>query len=190
MKVVKPVKTTAALSELEALLVSMSNGSSLYADVWKVGVNLALRISDLLSLSMEDVVDAEGTVKEVLSLAEGKTGKVRNIKINKGAATVIARRRKDNPDHNHLFQAVSNRSKGKAVSRQKVAERFSEVGSRMSIHLGTHSMRKTRGYHMFESGVPIERIQKMLCHSSAATTLVYIGIDEERVHQDYDAFCL
>jgi integrase len=190
MQVVKPVKTVEQLADVERLLVSMSNGNALYADVWKVGVNLALRISDLLGIAMSDVVDANGAVRDLLVLSEGKTGKTRTIKINKGAASVISRRRKDYPEHVYLFETVSNRSKGKPVSRQKVAERFKEVGERLHLRLGTHSMRKSRGYHMFESGVPIERIQKMLCHSSAATTLVYIGIDEERVHQDYDAFCL
>ncbi|CAK3292203.1 Integrase [Vibrio crassostreae] len=190
MNVVKPVTTPQARAELHSLLVSMSNGNMLYADIWKVGVNLALRISDLLSIKMSDVVPRNGAVQDMLVLSEGKTGKTRVLVINDAAKDVIQRRYKANPDHEWLFQAVSNRSRGKAVSRQAVTLRFSEIGARMGIQINTHSMRKTRGYAMFTSGVPIERIQKMLNHSSAATTLVYIGIDEERVNQDYAEFQL
>ena len=46
------------------------------ADVWDVGLNLALRISDLLSIKFDQIVD------DRLVLREAKTGKLASIVLN------------------------------------------------------------------------------------------------------------
>ena len=46
------------------------------SDVWNIGLNLALRISDLLAIRFEDIHDDRLRVKE------SKTGKLANIKLN------------------------------------------------------------------------------------------------------------
>ena len=53
------------------------------ADIWNVGLNLALRISDLLSIRFSDI---QG---DRLVLRESKTGKVASIKLNEKARTII-----------------------------------------------------------------------------------------------------
>jgi integrase len=50
----------------------------LYADIWKVGVNLSLRISDLLALKYSDLNLEERSLK----LVEAKTGKQKLIRLN------------------------------------------------------------------------------------------------------------
>ena len=73
-----------------------------------------------------------------------------------------------------------------------VARVFKEVGERRSIglKLGTHSMRKTRGWAMHKAGTPIELICRTLNHSSPAVTMRYLGITQEEVHALADEFCL
>lgn len=46
------------------------------ADVWNIGLNLALRISDLLSIKFSDIHGDRLVIKE------SKTGKIANIKLN------------------------------------------------------------------------------------------------------------
>ncbi len=162
-------------------------GSIDYQDIWELGINAALRISDLLSLKYTDVIDTE-----VLTLTEGKTGKTRHIKLNVKALAVIQRRREDNPADIWLFQAKGNRAKSlnKAIDRTTVARKFKEVGDSLQINLSTHSMRKTRGYAMYSDGVPIEVICKVLNHSSPAVTLRYIGIEKQDIMKTYDDYVL
>ena len=162
------------------------NGSQVCADIWKTGVNLALRISDLLSLTFDDVAG------DTLLIREGKTGKPRSILINDSARQVINRRRAANPDHVYLFQATGNRVKGtvKPVSRQYVAQQFKLVGDEIGVSLSTHSMRKTRGMAMYKAGVPLEQIAKVLNHSTPAVTMRYIGLTQKSVDQTYQEFCL
>ncbi|MBR0317501.1 MAG: tyrosine-type recombinase/integrase [Synergistaceae bacterium] len=45
--------------------------------------------------------------------------------------------------------------------------------------MGTHSLRKTFGYILYQSDQSIELIQKFLNHSSPAITLAYIGITQD-----------
>ena len=54
------------------------------ADIWNVGLNLALRISDLLSIKFDDIHNDRLIIKE-----ESKTGKLANIQLNKKALTTI-----------------------------------------------------------------------------------------------------
>ncbi|ENK7463180.1 tyrosine-type recombinase/integrase [Vibrio alginolyticus] len=129
------------------------------ADVWHIGLNLALRISDLLSIRFEDIhVDR-------LIIRESKTGKLANIQLNTKAQLHIARLREQHPDHIYLFQS----------------HRCQEL----HIALGTHSMRKTRGYFLYQATKDIARVMKMLRHTSEGVTLRYIGITQDEVDKDF-----
>ncbi|MAD46396.1 MAG: integrase [Oceanospirillaceae bacterium] len=186
MQAVEAAKTTEQIQRIEMAL--SDNHGQVYADLWKIGLNLALRISDLLSLTYEDVSG------EKLKIVEGKTNKLREIVINQAARQVIERRRARHPDHIYLFQSDSNRSRTmiKPIDRSVVSRKFKEVGEQNSIkmHLNTHSMRKTRGWMMHQAGVSIEQICKVLNHSSPAVTMAYIGITQADIDRTYDEFCL
>jgi len=113
----------------------------IYGDLWKVGVNLSLRISDLLALTYDDLNITERTIK----LTEAKTGKAKQIRLNQAALTVITQRRQDYPEDRWLFQVHSQRAKNKPISRTSVSRVFQEVGQRLGLNINTHSMRKSRG---------------------------------------------
>lgn len=182
MNIVEAVKTEGEARTVSRKLTLNAKGNTLYADIWEFGINTALRISDLLMLTFEDVQGDKLVIKEA------KTGKTRQIDLNSGAKAIIARRRQANPDHIFLFQVNSNRAKGKAVSRVAVATAFKAVGDEMSIQLGTHSMRKTRGWLMYSAGKGIELICRVLNHSSPAVTMAYIGITQAEVDATYHEF--
>ncbi len=48
-----------------------------------------------------------------------------------------------------------------------------------AVGVTTHTLRKTFGYHAYQSGVDLAVIQQILNHSSRGTTLAYIGIRRE-----------
>lgn len=45
--------------------------------------------------------------------------------------------------------------------------------------IGTHTMRKTFGYHAYQNGTSLELLMNIFNHSSKSETLRYIGITEE-----------
>ena len=153
------------------------------SDVWNIGLNLALRISDLLSIKFDDINN------ERLVVHESKTGKLANIKLNQKAIDTIKAIQAEHPAHIFLFQSYRNQqaknAEPKPLSRRAVTKAFSMIGEEVKIALGTHSMRKTRGYHLYQNTKDIARVMKMLRHGSEAVTLRYIGITQDDVDKDF-----
>ncbi len=184
MQLVEAVKTAAEVQQVAHKLTLNARGNTLYADLWMFGLQVALRISDLLTITYDEALQGRVMIKE------SKTGKMRNIKLNEKAAAIVQKRREANPGHRYLFEVESNRAKDKPVSRIAVATAFKAVGDELGISLGTHSMRKTRGWLMHSSGVSIEKICKVLNHSSPAVTMAYIGITQAEIDSTYDEFVI
>lgn len=153
------------------------------ADVWNIGLNLALRISDLLSIKFSDIEE------DRLILREQKTGKQARILLNPKALQIIHRIKQEHPSHIYLFQSFRNRQslnrKPHPLTRRAVSKAFESVGNELRLSLGTHSMRKTRGYHLYKATNDIARVMKMLRHGSEAVTLRYIGITQDEVDRDF-----
>ena len=158
----------------------------IYGDIWKVGVNLSLRISDLLNLKYTDFNFKDRT----LNLIESKTGKSKSIRLNQTAIDIIVKRKQDHPRDVWLFQVHCNRAKNKPISRISVSRVFKDAGDMLNLTINTHSMRKSRGKAMFDDGVPIEKISMVLNHSNTTSTLRYLGISREAVLQTYDDYQL
>lgn len=188
MAEVEAVKTE---SQREQIEIRLADHGQVYFDIWKVGVNVALRIGDLLDITM-DTVRSLDPDDPALRLIERKTGKARKIVVNKPALDIMQRRLADFPDHVYLFQsgAINIRRDGsgkrpvKALNQRSVLRVLDSVGQQITprVRLGTHSMRKTRGYALHKAGMSIERISKVLNHSSPSVTMAYIGL----VQQDID----
>lgn len=168
---------------IHALLIKRYS-TMIYADVWKVGVNLSLRISDLLKLKYSDL----NLVDRSLQLTEQKTGKSKSIRLNSAALKVIQRRRREHQTDTYLFQVNCNRARDKPISRVSVSRVFKDAGEILGLQINTHSMRKSRGMAMYNNGVAVEKIAKVLNHSNTASTLRYLGITKEEVLKTYDDY--
>lgn len=184
MKEVDAVTNQEDLTTIHNLL--KKHGSIDYADIWKLGINIALRISDLLSIHTDHI----NLDRRELELVESKTGKKRLIRLNDTAVSIIKRRQAANPSNVYLFQSNRYQTNGipKPLTRAPVARKFKEIGDILGIKLSTHSMRKSRGYMMFSAGVSIEQIARVLNHSSPAVTMAYIGLTKEETLKTYDDF--
>jgi integrase len=184
MEMVEAVKTQEEVKEISKKLALNARGNSLYADIWGFGLQVALRISDLLLITYADALTGRLVIKE------GKTSKTRIVELNSKAVEIVKARRAAHPNHTYLFEVDSNRASGKPVSRVAVAVAFKAVGDELEIQLGTHSMRKTRGWLMHTSGVSIEMICKVLNHSNPAVTMAYIGLTQSEVDATYHQFVI
>lgn len=184
MNIVEAVKTKEEVETIARKLTLNAKDNTLYADLWMFGLQVALRISDLLDVTYEQALSGRLIVKE------SKTGKTRNIDLNTKAVEIVQKRRQAHPTHTYLFQVDSNRAKGKPVSRVAVSCAFKAVGDELGIQLGTHSMRKTRGWLMHSAGVSIEKIAKVLNHSSPAVTMAYIGLTQAEIDETYHTFVI
>jgi integrase len=138
-------------------------------------------------------VKALDTNAPALHLVEKKTGKKRKIVVNGAALNIMRRRLDDHPRHKFLFQSEAvniNRRTQQPINRRSVCRVFEKAGKKIApkVSIGTHSMRKTRGYAMYDAGRSIESICKVLNHSTPAVTMRYIGIDQRDIDQSYVEF--
>lgn len=187
MQTVEAVKTKEEADKVASKLALNAKGNTLYSDIWSFGLQVALRISDLLSVTMAEARQGRIIIKEE------KTKKTRNIDLNNKARAIVEARYQANPHHTYLFQVESNRTRSmeaKSVSRIAVASAFKAVGEELGIQLGTHSMRKTRGWVMHSAGVSIEVICKVLNHSSPAITMHYLGLTQKEIDDTYHQFII
>ena len=87
---------------------------------------------------------------------------------------------KDKRDYEFLFK--SRKGANKHICRQQAYRILNDAGEKFGLELiGTHTMRKTFGYHLYQQTKDITLVQKVLGHSSPEITLVYIGLNRERM---------
>lgn len=175
MNNVYPIKSLKQVHVMKELM--LDDGKYKEAFLLILGVNTGLRISDLLTLTYGEVLEGEFLVKE------RKTGKARRIVLNKAVMDMI-----DELDvgeaKDYIFKSESNRVKGRQQQPWhqnyvcNILKTYAEKAG-IKANIGTHSLRKTFGYHVYKKTRDIGLVQKLLNHSSSATTLRYIGIDQE-----------
>ena len=81
MNTVEPIREIQKILAIKRILKEQSNPRDYL--LFTMGINFALRINDLLSLKVKDVLDKKGEIIEYLHLREQKTKKEKKIKINK-----------------------------------------------------------------------------------------------------------
>ncbi|MBJ2065674.1 tyrosine-type recombinase/integrase [Serratia odorifera] len=171
----------------KGLLTTHSN--PIYHDVFKFGLNVSLRIADLLTLTYEEVLGGKIRIKE--SKTKGVKGKaVREIPVTAAAMKIAKARRKANPEHVYLFQNDSRRSTGKPITKEAVIRAFAKANEEYVTHkhVSTHTMRKTPARIMWDEGVPLEIISSRLNHSSTDVTLRYLDITKDQVNETYQNY--
>lgn len=185
MAIVNPVRKKEDILRVHELL--MKHQPEIHADIWQYGVNVAMRISDLVSITQEEAIAAIS--KGGFNIKEEKTKKYRTLRLNEKAKIILTKRIDQYPDDVYVFQSQSNRAKGlqQPIHRISVYRIIREIGKIINVDMGTHSMRKTRGCMLYyHGGFTIEEISKMLNHSNPAVTMAYIGITQERINETYE----
>jgi len=158
-----------------------------------LGLNTGLRISDILSLRVRDVINpraARLSIARRVVLKERKTGKARNIPLNSSARSALAEYLRETklPEHSHLFPSREGKALGgRPISRDMAYKIIRGVAQAAGIfvQVGTHTMRKTWGYTLYQSGEDLARIQRAMNHRDGQTTLIYIGITQDQVDRLY-----
>jgi integrase len=151
------------------------------------GINTALRISDILSLKVGSVADDSGNVFDAVEVKEQKTGKTKQFPINKSIKSALVAYLKTRRSFTRDEPLFPSRNRGCPLSRWRARHILHTAGKAVGLDgIGTHSLRKTFGYHVYKkTGGNLGLVQKLLNHSSSGDTLRYIGIDREEMNSTY-----
>lgn len=87
-----------------------------------------------------------------------------------------------------LFQSIWGHRLNRTTAYYIIHDACKTVGIEGDI--GTHTMRKTFGYHHYKKFKDVVMLQKIFNHSSPAITLRYIGIEQDKINESYHNFIL
>ena len=182
MEFVQPIRSLKQIETIKKLLKQQSLRD--YC-LFVLGINSGLRISDLLKLRISDVAE-KGKVKDRIRLRENKTNKFKDFPISDNAKSAIREYLKSRQYSENEPLFISRKNKG-FLLRQRAYKILNEVARSIGIKekIGTHTLRKTFGYHAYNSGYDIAIVQKLFNHSSPSVTLRYIGITQDEMDDVY-----
>lgn len=170
MNAVEPIRDTEVINDVVDYLREKSDRNAL---LFLCGIYSGLRISDIRTLRVRDVRN-----KERIIIREQKTEKERRFVIHPRLKRELAKYVSDKKDYEVLFK--SRKGKNRPISRQQAYNILRDAGDKFGLELiGTHTMRKTFGYHLYQQTHDIILVQKILNHASPEVTMAYIGLTQE-----------
>jgi len=182
MEFVQPIRDLKKIETIKKLLKQQNLRD--YC-LFVVGINSGLRISDLLKLTVSDVIDGN-KLKDRIRLREKKTNKFKDFPLSDNAKSALKEylKTREYTTNEPLF--LSRKNKG-FLLRQQAYKIINNVAKEVGIKekIGTHTLRKTFGYHAYNNGYDITLIQKLFNHSSTSVTLRYIGITQDELDDVY-----
>ena len=191
MNIVEPIRNAKKILAIKRNLKEESNPRNYL--LFTAGVNLALRISDLLSLKVKDILDKQGNITEFIHLKEQKTKRQVKIKLNntvKEALNYFLSKARITDPEQYLFKSErGNRPLDRVRAWGLIQKWTKEVGLEGERY-GTHTLRKTWGYQARKQGVSIEKINEKLGHKSVVVTKRYIGISQEEINLLEEEICI
>jgi len=152
-----------------------------------MGLYTALRISDLLQLTWDDVYDYKNKcIKEVISLFEQKTGKYKILALNNEIITALQLMQSETPIQSGEAIFVSRKTR-KAIGRVQAYRIIRHAAEALNFNsrVSCHSLRKTFGYHAWKKGVSPAIIMDIYNHNSLAVTRRYLGISQDDKNEVY-----
>ncbi|WP_242939117.1 tyrosine-type recombinase/integrase [Tepidibacter formicigenes] len=135
--------------EIQAVKNYLSGKNLRDCTLFIVGINSALRVSDILKLKWRDVFYETGEIKKEIRLIEKKTNKQKGFPINKSMQKSLLQ----------YFECVNQPDNNEYIFKSRQ---------------GCNSPLSTK--MAWKHGVPIETLMKILNHSSQSVTKRYIGV--------------
>ena len=188
MREVSPIKDVKKIRDVKNLMVDHDDFRDLL--IFTLGINAGLRISDILKLKWEDVLYENGKIREEVLVKEKKTGKTKKFPLNDAVIDSInayIKKMQSFEMEDWIFPSRKKNGGLKPISRIAAWQMINKYCKNAGIkeNVGTHTLRKTFGYHQYKNGTDIAMLQKMLNHSSPKITLRYIGIEREEMNERY-----
>lgn len=181
---VKPLKTKEEIAEFVKSLEYVGNYQNRNLGnrnvlLFKIGVTSALRVSDVLNLKIAEAKQLKFKIKEQ------KTQKHRDVNLIPIKDELEAYIATLPQEQIYLFQSSKRGTDGaeRPMTKQSVHRIFSKAADFIGRNdIGTHTMRKTFGYHFYKNNPnKLAQLQMILNHGNVQNTLKYIGIEAEEL---------
>lgn len=176
-------KKTVALTQAQyvQIIETMKNGFTGFypneriATALVLEANLGIRISDVLRLRLSDIVNDGGRYR--LAITEKKTGKERVFTVPVVIWQFL--------ENYCLRNGIGRHDPIFPITERAVQKQLGIVCDYLGYEgISTHSFRKWFATEIYKNnGYDVALVQRLLQHSSSATTQRYIGIESQRIEQ-------
>jgi integrase len=155
-----------------------------------IGVYTGLRISDLLQLKYSDILH-----NSILTINEGKTKKIRKIKLNQDLKNIVERIYVKQGGYKLNEYIFNNRFGTKPINRSYVNTKLKYIFLYYKIkidgNVSSHLFRKTLARRVMEvtkySSESLILLMDIFGHSSPSITKRYLGIRDQEIFNVYDS---
>ncbi|WP_042352275.1 tyrosine-type recombinase/integrase [Bacillus massiliigorillae] len=169
MNLVQPIRDKELIQEIKEYLKERNERNYI---LFLFGINTGLRISDILNLRVRDVQGWNVFVREK------KTKKPKEVKMPPELKKAVRSYVQGKPKYEFLFK--SRIGKNKPITRGMAYKILQDVAEEFDLErIGTHSFRKTYGYHFYNQFKDVVALQMMFNHTDQKETLRYIGIQQD-----------
>ncbi len=186
---VEPLRTADEIEEMKLAIRRGNKGTPKRPElaardglIFLIGINTGLRVNDLVRLKVRHVKD-----KMIFDIREGKTHKRREINIGM-LQEEIQRFIADKQPDDYLFTSQKG---SKAISTTQVYRILNDAADYLGRDdIGTHTMRKTFGYHHYKQFKDVAILQEIFNHAAPSITKRYIGIRQDEINASLNDFRL
>ena len=146
-----------------------------------------LRVSELVSLNVQDVDFREGYIR-----CWWKGSKERIVYLYPKAVTqlkgYIAKQRPSMVNGKKDQPALFINHRGERLTRQWIWSILKTYGEKAGIdqRITPHTLRHSFATHLLQNGASLRHVQELLGHSSISTTQVYTHLTTNYLHQEYE----
>lgn len=184
MSTTQPIRNPEKLQEFKEYYLLKKHNDRNYT-LCVLGLNTALRISDILHLKWGDVYDfSRNEYLTHITITEQKTGKTNQNALNQTILETLKQyytvQKKSPAAENYLFPSRKgvNRPLGRSQAFRIIKEAADSLGMNQE-HISCHSLRKTFGYYAWQQGIPPVLLMNIFNHSSFQITKRYLGIEQD-----------
>ncbi len=173
MNVVEPIRDAEMVKDICNYLKKNNDRDYI---MFVTGIYSGLRISDILNLRNGDARRLKITVREK------KTGKQRIIEINPTLKKALTEFTEGKDPDDYLIK--SREGYNRPIDRTTAWKILQKVAKKFGLeNIGTHTLRKTFGYHFYMQYKDIYLLMAILNHDDPADTKRCIGLEQEAVNK-------
>lgn len=179
---VRPLRTTQEIQDMLWAIGRTSRHGERDTFLFLLGINTGLRVSDLLNLRVEDLSTKRPRIQEQ------KRKKKRTLFLE-GIWKEVQEYTEDKKGSDYLFKSQKGGDRPlSTVAVYQMLQKASVLLERDDV--GTHTMRKTFGYHYYKKTKDIVGLMQIFNHSSERETKKYIEILDEDLAESLKDFRL
>jgi site-specific recombinase XerD len=147
-------------------------------------VRAGLRVGEVVSLKMGDLLNLPEAGRPARIRVEGKGRKERMVLLSADAYAVFAVYLTERGELSAMDPIFLN-ERGQALKANGIEWLLSNYGKAAGLHLTPHQLRHTFARQLTEAGMPITSLGKLMGHAQISTTQIYTAGADPKLAQAY-----